>query len=94
MTEKEAQAIVHAALRCGALSAVSRSGVVQIVFQAFDFLMEESAFASVTLTQESLSISEWRSNRTQDAVQWERALAPILEGLDKMRMNLSRPVAA
>lgn len=94
MTENEARQIVHAALRCGALSAESACGVVQLAFQTYDGLMNESAYASVTVTSAGLSISEMRSNRTRDAIQWESKLAQVLAGLDQMRMSFSRPIAA
>ncbi len=94
MTGKETQQIVHAALRCGAISAESAYGVVRLAFQAFDSFMNETAYASVQLSDRGLSISEMRNDGTSDAQQWESRLAEVLAGLDQMRMKFSRQIAA
>ena len=94
MTEKEARTIVQAALRCGALSAESSCGVVKLAFQSFDGFMDEMAYASVTMTNRGLSISEMRSTQTKAAQKWESTLAQVLEGLDRIRMSFSERIAA
>ncbi len=94
MNTHEAKLLADLALRCGAISAESTCGVVRLAFQAFDNLFHEMAFVSVSITSKGLSISEMRSDRTWNAIQWESKLATILGKLDHVRMNFSGRIAA